>query len=86
MLLVSRQLYTFVNRMIPVRFGLVPIASSPESTAQLKVVHYLHETFGLSSLIQYLEEVSQLSFDSYPNTILTKLWVVCVQDEAWESR
>lgn len=57
MLLVFRQIYTFVKRMIPVRFGLVPMASSPESISQLKVAHYLHETFGLSSLIKYLEEV-----------------------------
>ncbi|KAJ5103763.1 hypothetical protein N7532_004292 [Penicillium argentinense] len=55
-LLVLRQIQTFIKRMIPVRFGLVPMASSPESTAQLKVAHYLQKTFGLSSLIQYLEE------------------------------
>jgi UDP-glucose:glycoprotein glucosyltransferase len=62
MLLVVRQLHTFVKRMIPVRFGLVPMASSSESTAQMKVAHYLYETFGLSSFIRYLEEVSQLAF------------------------
>ncbi|CAI7585043.1 unnamed protein product [Penicillium pancosmium] len=56
MLLVVRQLQTFVKRMIPVRFGLVPMAASSESTAQMKVAHYLYETFGLSSFIQYLEE------------------------------
>lgn len=35
---------------------MVPTASTPESTAQLKVAHYLQETYGLSSLIQYLED------------------------------
>lgn len=55
-MLVIRQLQTFIKRGVPVRFGLVPVSSSPESTAQLKVVHYLQETFGLGSLIHYLEQ------------------------------
>ncbi|KAF7177206.1 hypothetical protein CNMCM7691_005028 [Aspergillus felis] len=54
--LVAKTLQVFVKKKIPVRFGLVPLASSPGSVAQLKVAHYLHETFGLASLIQYLEE------------------------------
>ncbi|KAJ5933375.1 hypothetical protein N7454_005704 [Penicillium verhagenii] len=56
MLLVLQQILTFIKRGIPVRFGLVPMASSPESLAQLKVAHYLQDTFGLSAFIQYLEE------------------------------
>ncbi|KAF7160006.1 hypothetical protein CNMCM5623_005552 [Aspergillus felis] len=54
--LVAKTLQVFVKKKIPVRFGLVPLASSPGSVAQLKVAHYLHETFGLASLIEYLEE------------------------------
>lgn len=57
-MLAVRAIPTFIKRMIPVRFGLVPTASSPESIAQVKVAHYLQETFGLASLIQYLEEVT----------------------------
>lgn len=56
-LLILQQLYTFIKRGIPVRFGLVPTAESPESIAQLKVAHYLQDAFGLSAFIQYLEEV-----------------------------
>ncbi|KAJ5235324.1 uncharacterized protein N7469_004492 [Penicillium citrinum] len=67
MLLVFRQIYTFVKRMIPVRFGLVPMAYSSESIAQLKVAHYLHETFGLSSLIKYLEESAASSKGGSPD-------------------
>ncbi|PLB40912.1 putative UDP-glucose:glycoprotein glucosyltransferase [Aspergillus candidus] len=48
----------FVQNNIPVRFGLVPVASSPGSSAQLKVAHYLQETFGLASLMQFLEETA----------------------------
>lgn len=55
MLLVVNQLLQIVKRSIPVRIGLVPTASTPESTAQLKVAHYLQETYGLGSLIEYLE-------------------------------
>ena len=61
MMLVTNQIQTFVKRMIPVKFGLMPAAFSPESIAQLKVAHYLQETFGLSSLMQYLQEVSEYS-------------------------
>ncbi|KAF9891720.1 hypothetical protein FE257_003201 [Aspergillus nanangensis] len=53
--LVVQTIQVFIQRKIPVRFGLVPTGFSSSSIAQLKVAHYLQETFGLSSLIQYLE-------------------------------
>ncbi|KAJ6166506.1 hypothetical protein N7470_001953 [Penicillium chermesinum] len=58
-MLLTRQIQTFVNRGIPVQFGLVPVTSSSESTAQLRVAHYLQETFGLDSLLQYLDESAE---------------------------
>lgn len=58
--LIVKTIQVFVKKKIPVRFGLVPLASSPESIAQLKVAHYLQETYGLASLIQYLEEASDI--------------------------
>jgi UDP-glucose:glycoprotein glucosyltransferase len=61
MVLVVKQVQTFIKRGIPVRFGLVPTATSPESIAQLKVAHYLQDTYGLSGLMQYLEAVSNPS-------------------------
>jgi UDP-glucose:glycoprotein glucosyltransferase len=36
---------------------LVPLSSSPESVAQLKVAHYLFDAYGLDSLVKYLEAV-----------------------------
>lgn len=57
-MLAIKQIQTFIKRTIPVRFGIVPTSSSPEAESQLKVAHYLQETFGLGSLIQYLEKVS----------------------------
>lgn len=53
---VVQQIQTFVMRGIPVRFGLVPVTSSSASTDQLKVAHYIQETFGVENLLQYLGE------------------------------
>lgn len=58
--LVVAKIQVFVKRQIPARFGVVPLASSTDSNAQLKVAHYLQETFGLSSLMTYWEEVRTL--------------------------
>ncbi|KAJ5174782.1 UDP-glucose:glycoprotein glucosyltransferase 1 [Penicillium canariense] len=55
-LLVVNQVQTFIKRMIPIRFGLVPTASSPDAISQLKVAHYLQKNFGLASLLHYLED------------------------------
>ncbi|KAJ5266752.1 hypothetical protein N7478_009560 [Penicillium angulare] len=66
-LLVIQQIQTFIQRMIPVRFGLVPKALSPESIAQLKVAHYLQDTYGLSIFVQYLEETVSKSKAGHPD-------------------
>ncbi|KAJ5724117.1 hypothetical protein N7488_002152 [Penicillium malachiteum] len=72
MLLVIQQLQTFIKRMIPVQFGLVPTTSSPEAIAQLKVAHYLQETYGLSALFKYLEEsASKMKAGSPEKSVLT---------------
>lgn len=55
-LLHFNQFQSFINRQIPIRFGIVPTASSPDAISQLKVAHYLQETYGLESLFHYLEE------------------------------
>ncbi|CAG7921684.1 unnamed protein product [Penicillium olsonii] len=60
MMIIAGNIQMFIKRGIPVRFGLVPTGSSPESVAQLKVAHYLFDAYGLESLTQYLEQfVSQ---------------------------
>ncbi|KAH8692957.1 putative UDP-glucose:glycoprotein glucosyltransferase [Talaromyces proteolyticus] len=55
---ILQYLYVFVKRMIPVRFGLVPILHTEDSKTQAKVAHYLHQTHGLASLVKYLETLS----------------------------
>jgi len=56
--LLVETLQAFVKRSIPVRFGVVPIGITAESIKQTKVVYYLLETYGLSSVFTYLTVVS----------------------------
>lgn len=53
--LVVEQLLAFVKRVIPVRFGLVPMTHSVPAAEQAKIVCHLLETYGLSAVISYLE-------------------------------
>lgn len=55
--LVVKYLYTYVKRRIPVRFGIVPVFHSEDSVAQAKVVHFLRQEYGLSVMLEYLENV-----------------------------
>ena len=52
--LVVEQMLVFVKRLIPVRFGLVPMTHSADAIDQAKTVYYLLETHGLSAVIDYL--------------------------------
>ncbi|KAJ5960509.1 uncharacterized protein N7479_007659 [Penicillium vulpinum] len=67
MKLIAGHLQAFINRGIPVRFGLVPSTSSPESIAQLKVAHYLFDAYGMESLVQYFEEYASKSKSGLPD-------------------
>ncbi|CAK7273062.1 killer toxin resistant protein [Sporothrix epigloea] len=55
-LLIVEQLLEFVRRRLPIRFGLVPLAASPASAAQAKIVYHLLEAYGLSAVSTYLAE------------------------------
>lgn len=43
-----------IRRGIPLRWGLVPQASTPSAEQQAKVIYYLQHTYGLSSVTKYL--------------------------------
>ncbi|OKL60766.1 hypothetical protein UA08_04275 [Talaromyces atroroseus] len=64
---VATYLQTFIKRMIPVRFGVVLIANTEESKAQAKIAHHLHQTYGLTSLFQYLETTLSSEKVSHPD-------------------
>ncbi|KAI8959527.1 glycosyltransferase family 24 protein [Daldinia sp. FL1419] len=67
--LVVEQLQTFIKRLLPIRFGLVPLTPTKSAEERAKIAYYLLENYGLSSLMSYLEACStvdhseQVSFD-----------------------
>ncbi|KAJ6071596.1 hypothetical protein N7499_009610 [Penicillium canescens] len=67
MMLIAGNLHAFIKRGIPVRFGLVPLSSSPESVAQLKVAHYLFDAYGLDSLVKYFEAYATKGKRGFPD-------------------
>ncbi|KAI2602668.1 UDP-glucose:glycoprotein glucosyltransferase [Hypoxylon sp. NC1633] len=56
--LVIEQLQAFIKRLIPVRFGLVPVTASTEAEERAKLVYYVLENHGLAGLMSYLEACS----------------------------
>ncbi|CAK7198695.1 killer toxin resistant protein [Sporothrix eucalyptigena] len=54
--LVVEQLLEFVRRRLPVRFGIVPLALTPASAQQAKVIYHLLETYGLGAISVYLTQ------------------------------
>ncbi|KAH6614711.1 glycosyltransferase family 24 protein [Chaetomium sp. MPI-SDFR-AT-0129] len=65
--LVTSHLTGFVKRLIPIRFGLVPLTPTGESIEQAKVVYYLIETHGLSAAIAYLEKSAEAKKTAKPD-------------------
>ncbi|GAB7352647.1 hypothetical protein MBLNU459_g3014t3 [Dothideomycetes sp. NU459] len=55
--LVVENLQNFVQRKVPIRFGLVPQTNSEHATNQAKVVYHLLDTYGLGVALGYLEKV-----------------------------
>jgi UDP-glucose:glycoprotein glucosyltransferase len=54
-LLVVEGLQNYVKRLIPIRFGLVPVGKSDAAKQQARVVYHLLDTYGLAAALQYLE-------------------------------
>lgn len=52
--MVISQLQDFVKRKLPVRFGIVPLASTEASERQAKTVYHLVESYGLAATMAYL--------------------------------
>ncbi|KAI1771565.1 UDP-glucose:glycoprotein glucosyltransferase [Hypoxylon cercidicola] len=53
--LVVEQLQSFIKRLLPVRFGLVPLTPTKEAEERAKTVYHILENYGLASLISYLD-------------------------------
>ena len=56
--MIVETLQMVVKRKVPIRFGIVPLVSTPASSDQAKVVYHLWDTYGLSAAFAYLEMVS----------------------------
>ena len=61
----------FVQRKIPIRFGLVPILRSEQAEKQAKVLYYLLDTYGLSTVMAYLKAVSPSEYQDTNSWSLT---------------
>lgn len=48
----------FIKRLLPVRFGLVPLTPTKEAEERAKIVYYVLENYGLATLMSYLEACS----------------------------
>lgn len=53
--LVVEQLQSFIKRLLPVRFGLVPLVPTKAAETRAKLVYYILENYGLASLMSYLD-------------------------------
>ncbi|KJR80062.1 UDP-glucose:glycoprotein glucosyltransferase [Sporothrix schenckii 1099-18] len=75
--LVVAQILEFVRRRLPIRFGLVPLVSTPASVKQAKVVYHMLETYGLGALSAYLTQSLADKKTSSPDA---KAFKVAVKD------
>ena len=53
--LIVDQLLGFVKRLVPIRFGLVPLTPTGQATEQAKIIYHLLENYGLTAVATYLQ-------------------------------
>lgn len=51
-------LQSLVTRQVPSRFGMVPTMGNAAASEQARIIYHLHETYGLSTVMQYLRKVT----------------------------
>ncbi|KXT01759.1 hypothetical protein AC578_2786 [Pseudocercospora eumusae] len=77
-LLVVESLRGFVQRKVPIRFGMVPIIKTPDSETQAKVIHYLIDRYGLATALDYLETSLETAGRKY-GPVIEKLFRTAVE-------
>lgn len=55
---VIETILSLIKRGIPIRWGIVPNSNTAGAAEQAKVVYHLLDTYGLSTMIKYLDTVS----------------------------
>ncbi|KAF2244725.1 glycosyltransferase family 24 protein [Trematosphaeria pertusa] len=58
---------SLVKRGIPIRWGLVPNTKTPGAAEQAKVVYHLLDTYGLSTMIKYLDASNENKKLAHPD-------------------
>lgn len=66
-------LESFVKRLVPVRFGIVPIVQNDHGIREAKILYHLVESHGLSAALQYLKTVRCLPKLLFINLTLHKV-------------
>ncbi|KAF3349751.1 hypothetical protein VD0002_g1513 [Verticillium dahliae] len=67
---VISNLFTFVERRLPVRFGLVPLTPSDDKVAQAKAVYHLMQNYGPEAMVAYLQQSVEDAKISRPDQIV----------------
>lgn len=64
---------SLLGRGIPIRFGLVPLTSTPDASIQAKVAYYLLENYGIDGLLLYLQEVFETAKFTPSKDVISKV-------------
>lgn len=56
--IVAKNIDMFLRRKLPIRFGIVPMLATSESSELARVAYHLNEAYGPRALITYLQLVS----------------------------
>ncbi|KAL7945252.1 glycosyltransferase family 24 protein [Trichoderma barbatum] len=67
------QLLSFISRGLCIRFGLVPLTSTPEATSKAKIVYHIFENYGISGLNGYLGRLQDAATTVTNQELLTEI-------------
>lgn len=77
-LLVTDQLWLFVERVLPIQFGLVPLVQSETSKTHAKIAYHILKTYGPATLMKYLRAIYS---DDNVKEPTASLFNQCIEDE-----
>ena len=56
--MVTEMITSLIKREVPVRWGIVPVVTTPISEQHARVSYHLYDSYGLSALMNYFGSVS----------------------------
>lgn len=56
LVLIAQQLRVLISRKVAMRFGLVPLLSSPSAIDQAKVIYHIQDNYGLQWTLKYIDQ------------------------------